>query len=680
MADPNLVLNILTFNHPKKNGTFNVFDEDAPGLVRFHRSKLPEEIEKIFPYNEDDDNKFLYLDVLSDPENKKIITVDLEKNVHFAKHYYTWLIQNYFGNVAHVTQSNFVKDIDVWFLDKKSEFPDMISYKTYSLRVQIQRISKLPELVISYNGTKLVHKKSVLSLDIETQKYNWVVYKNKLHKYRHLPKEAKEDYENVFPVMSLSLKTELEVVIPFARNANKYKNYMVHIRNFIDNYLNTPDFLKIIPLTGTDFLKVEQSEINNTSPGSNMLQFGKNLTNRVPMNGLKAGGPYGHCPHDHINIFCICPQNLTKKAVTLFNHFKVGMGDIPPLYKLVNKPLNINKNTSITFIDTLNPLPEIMAEISSRSYEQNTHYLAVYISPYNKNEQDQALKDIYYKLKQNLLKYRISSQVVYAGNIESDSFRYHYINICIAILAKLGGVPWRLKRENHNELVIGVGAFKSLVSGVRYIGGAFCFSNDGRFHNFECFSEERSYMLAGPIAKAINQFKDQFTNIKRVVIHYYKQMSDEEIKPITKILHSLGLDIPVVIITINKTESNDYVIFDTNFPEIIPLSGTFISIGNDQYLLCNNTRYSDTPPSTTDGFPFPIKLTIKSASNGTLISQNDKHQLIDQVYQFSRMYWKSVRQQNMPVTIKYPEMVASFVPFFPNNTIPDFGKNNLWFL
>jgi len=54
--------------------------------------------------------------------------------------------------------------------------------------------------------------------------------------------------------------------------------------------------------------------------------------------------------------------------------------------------------------------------------------------------------------------------------------------------------------------------------------------------------------------------------------------------------------------------------------------------------------------------------------------------LIDQVYQFSRMYWTSVTQQNLPVTVKYPEMVAEKYPHFETNNIPDFGKENLWFL
>ena len=53
---------------------------------------------------------------------------------------------------------------------------------------------------------------------------------------------------------------------------------------------------------------------------------------------------------------------------------------------------------------------------------------------------------------------------------------------------------------------------------------------------------------------------------------------------------------------------------------------------------------------------------------------------IDQVYQFSRMYWKSTNQQILPVTIKYPEMVAEIYPYFQHDKLPDFGKENLWFL
>ena len=77
-----------------------------------------------------------------------------------------------------------------------------------------------------------------------------------------------------------------------------------------------------------------------------------------------------------------------------------------------------------------------------------------------------------------------------------------------------------------------------------------------------------------------------------------------------------------------------------------------------------------------------VKLTISCPTDSELQSDTKIiNGLIDQVYQFSRIYWKSVKQQNLPVTIKYPEMVAQIAPHFNGSDIPSNIRNdNLWFL
>lgn len=157
-------------------------------------------------------------------------------------------------------------------------------------------------------------------------------------------------------------------------------------------------------------------------------------------------------------------------------------------------------------------------------------------------------------------------------------------------------------------------------------------------------------------------------------------MSEEELKPIIKMLNELELNIPVVIITINKTESKDLILFDKSYKELMPLSGTYYPIGNNKFILCNNTRYNSGTKLQGDEFPFPVKMAINSTDEKLMNDPNAINDFIDQVYQFSRMYWKSVSQQNLPVTIKYPEMVAEIFPHFESGFIPPFGKNNLWFL
>jgi predicted nucleotide-binding protein (sugar kinase/HSP70/actin superfamily) len=112
----------------------------------------------------------------------------------------------------------------------------------------------------------------------------------------------------------------------------------------------------------------------------------------------------------------------------------------------------------------------------------------------------------------------------------------------------------------------------------------------------------------------------------------------------------------------------------------MPYSGTYIQIAEREYLLFNNTRYDESSKPTSREYHFPVKIKLTSTHLSLLEDKQLVALLIDQVYQFSRMYWKSVSQQNLPVTLAYPEMVAEMFPFFRYSKLPDFGKGNLWFL
>jgi hypothetical protein len=142
----------------------------------------------------------------------------------------------------------------------------------------------------------------------------------------------------------------------------------------------------------------------------------------------------------------------------------------------------------------------------------------------------------------------------------------------------------------------------------------------------------------------------------------------------------LGLNIPIVVVAINKTESKDLIAFDTNYTNLMPASGTFIKVGYSEYLLFNNTRYDANSTPKKKEFHFPIKLAITSTDEEEINSIEKVELFIDQVYQFSRMYWKSNDQQSLPVTIKYPEMVAKIWPNFDMERPNDFARENLWFL
>ena len=165
------------------------------------------------------------------------------------------------------------------------------------------------------------------------------------------------------------------------------------------------------------------------------------------------------------------------------------------------------------------------------------------------------------------------------------NFAYTLQNIAIAINAKLGGTPWRIAVPKYRELIVGVGAFRHNDTNTQYIGSAFSFDNTGAFNSFEYFQKDEIKELAGSIKDAIIQYKNAIQNPNRLIIHYYKEMREDQVEIIEDTLSKLNLDIPIFVVTINKTEAEDIIVFDDDFAEKMPYSGRYINLGNNTFLL-----------------------------------------------------------------------------------------------
>lgn len=369
-----------------------------------------------------------------------------------------------------------------------------------------------------------------------------------------------------------------------------------------------------------------------------------------------------------------------------------------------------DKALHIEFKDMLNPTREIEKALYGKEYRNlnpKIKYVGIYVSPIHKYASSKESKECYYKIKEMFLKHNIPTQCIDSNRMRSQlerdakknrkDFIYTLQNMGVAICAKLGGSPWLLDEIEKKELIIGIGAFRN--DNQQYIGAAFSFDNTGVFNDYSYFQKSELDELVGAIKLAIMRYSAVNSQPDRIIIHYYKKISRKrEFKKVEDMLKSIHLNVPVYIVTINKTESEDIVLFDeestytsynyqTRQKEVVkslmPYSGKWVNLGPSKeghhYLLCNNTRYENERFSNMDGFPFPIKLTIACPNRNNEIETPVVQQLIDQVYQFSRIYWKSVKQQGLPVTIKYPEMIAEIMPHFNDKTVYT-DSNCLWFL
>ena len=378
----------------------------------------------------------------------------------------------------------------------------------------------------------------------------------------------------------------------------------------------------------------------------------------------------------------IVHEEDTKLANDFHTSLKKGENNYKGLASFARVDALANKKLTICFQNRDYPVSEAEARLRDMPLDPEVRYIAIYLTPWGKDEQHPQRRMAYPHMKELMLKYNITLQCVEVEKLKNRNGYFHYslTNMAVAMLAKLDGVPWLLNTPAKNELIIGVGAFRHYETNLQYLGSAFSFDNTGNFNGFKYFLKHETKLLAGSIAHAVRQFATHNKHIKRLIIHFYKAMSENELVPIEDALHNLGLDIPVFIVSINKTESKDMVAFDLGYADLLPLSGTYINIGRNRYLLFNNTRYNDLPQKVTDGFPFPVKLAIDCTHKELLAETSITGELIEQVYQFSRLYYKSVRQQGLPITIKYPEILARIAPNFRDEGMPAAGEDSLWFL
>ncbi len=685
-----LKLNIIPFTAPVQEKEFFFYTKWQEGYCPIHKEDLKGVIEELIDEDELENGNWLYTDFKAAKPGAIPITVDLTRSTRFAQHYYRELIRAYFKNVADVWRNNFTNEIEVWFHNPAIRDPKYKTYNQFTLKVQHCRVTNGPELVLSYDGTTKVYSRSIAQMsNFNTNLFNWINCDGELHRWKYLPEHYKQSLDKLFPVLSNTLKPQLDVAFDVPDFRNRYPKYYNALLDFYNKYLNTNAFRSILPITKTGFLPADTTLVQRINSTSNELLFGKGV-GKEPKTDFKRLGPYKAVPPpNNVKFFFIYQKSDRQTAVkAIYDYFLKGFKgeyNFPNMQSFIRQPFQIEEHGSIAFDTLENAVSTVQKAISVKEKLPDTRYCAIFINPVPKADKDPWRNSIYYQIKEILLNARITSQVIKSEHIFSKGkpnkdFNLFLPHMEVAILAKLDGIPWRLNRPSTNELIVGIGAFYSITRKTKYIGAASCFNNEGGFKGFDCFGANDTDMLAGSIREAVGKFMASNYKASRLIIHFYKDISKKELEPIKQTLHALGLPIPVIVVSINKTESKELLAFDTSHPELMPYSGIFVKVGWNEYLLFNNTRYEPTSKPARKEYHFPVKISLACSVEGMLDDNTLVEQLIDQVYQFSRMYWKSTGQQNLPVTIKYPEMVAQIFPYFKYDKLPEFGKENLWFL
>lgn len=429
------------------------------------------------------------------------------------------------------------------------------------------------------------------------------------------------------------------------------------------------------------FKTVHPADVDQVDFVKNQMLFGKGVSDVNAASGMRDGGPFEIPKEKSERIKFLFIYQNREQANNLFSYLKKGLKHYPGLLSYVGVSVNVaNERLQYTseqsFVQEFNLF--IHETLVNDSYSD---YFALVLLPFSKESADAAENDLYYLIKEGLLRKNIASQLIDSTKINSANFHFHLPNISIAILAKIGGIPWKLERKSYNELIVGFNEETYQESSI--LGTAVYFDNSGKLRQVRTFHENLRSDLIIALRNSIQEFLQANSNTppERLVIHYYKPPRREDMARIDDLIREeFRFNLPFALVEINDTKVNTDMCFDVEFNYGMPTSGSFVRLrkGGNEYLLFNNQRYWKNPLKTINAEEYPIKIKLYNTQTGGF---NHK-ELLSQVYEFSRLYWKGLKQRSQPVTTQYAKMIAGFAAHFENGAIPsnEISQHTAWFI
>ena len=648
--------------------------------------------------------------------------VKLSELPMFSLHYARHILRRYFeANSTAIVSNDFVQNISIWLPAIEQNDSRFKVYFDFKVKVQFAHMTEGPELIVTYDGISRVLNQPVSDLiSITPSHFSSVVYRG--HTYRYNDNEApfQNNPAEAYPVINKDLEIDLSLPLTERIQDNKYVRVYKMISGFCKRYLFGGNLdNSIIIKRENGFYTLPDDKIMMLPKDSSDLLFtdknGNVQTEQDIVKGFKSIGPYAKADIENLRIFFIYQKDSGEAArdfllnalrngaidASFVNQFgkRINYTKIRSLARAIKHTFTYEPDGDVEFTSLDSAISEVTVQLMKKTFTPKSTYLAFYISPISKESWNCQYRQVVYAgIKEQCIRHFVAVQGFFQDRInDGDSLAYSFTNIHAAILSKIGGIPWKIKAETPEDLIIGVGAFYSRKKGKRYLGSAFCFDGTGIMREFSCIQEKERDDLVAKIKKALEGFLENMGGVlpRRIIIHFYKELSKQDWNPIFEMLANFSVEeIPVIVVTIGKNESKDILGFKRDCKDLMPLAGTYFKVSEKSWLLYNNSKtdqkaWSEMVEKKTKNhceakipYQFPIKVRFDCRNADILDDDAVIEDLMKQIFQLSRMYWKSVDQQNIPITVKYPSLITEFLPYFQYEEIPnpEFGCKTLWFL
>ena len=293
----------------------------------------------------------------------------------------------------------------------------------------------------------------------------------------------------------------------------------------------------------------------------------------------------------------------------------------------------------------------------------------------------------YFTTKRLFLAASIPLQIVRPVTLATkDMLKWSIGNIALQVFAKSGGVPWKVRPETAECLIIGIGQTYDLHESdsgpviKRFTAYSILTDSSGAFYDIALIADsdaENTYstQFAANLKSKIQGFVSQKAS---VVIHTPFKLRKSEMDAVRTVIAEFA-DIPFVVVKVNT--ENKFFGYQFSHNSLVPYESSLVALSEKEYLVWFE-GLNPKNPSAFKRFSGPTHVEFLYPNVGEL-RKLKRDSFIQDLVNLGGVNWRGFNARTLPVSTYYCELVARFLKGFEGSNMPlgdVLNDSRPWFL
>jgi hypothetical protein len=252
------------------------------------------------------------------------------------------------------------------------------------------------------------------------------------------------------------LRLSLSLDRQYKENRNFYADRYEQLQLFIRTY-----HAKLFPLRVNDQcqldIRANLLPVSCESLATKEYLFAAERPSTSQFMGVKQVGPLTEAPADAKLCFMYRPHDKPYS----YDLYKALRGDTFATFTGMEAMFRFRLTQDHVIglpVQDFEPAHLEAAVLELKSKAPDSHVVPVLLVPWSRHDVDRNPDDDYYRSKHVFLRHCLPSQYVSLKTLQNkEVFKWSASNIALALFAKLGGQPWKVKPSHADCLIVGIG-------------------------------------------------------------------------------------------------------------------------------------------------------------------------------------------------------------------------------